>query len=91
MISSFHSRGIVDLDTCIKKHLIATCATDRTVRLWTYDQSNQFNCVLTKVFNNEETYSLALHPSGFHMVIGFAENIKMMNILDKDLVAYKTI
>ena len=78
------------MDTCIKKQLIATCATDRTVRLWKYDQSNSFSCELTKSFN-EETYSVALHPSGFHIVIGFAENIKMMNILSNDLVAYKNI
>lgn len=90
MISSFHSKGVVDLDVCIKKQLIATCATDRTVRLWSYNQSNTFKHELVKQFN-EETYSLALHPSGFHIVIGFAENIKMMNILSQDLVAYRSI
>lgn len=37
LISSFHSKGVVDLDVCIKKQLIATCATDRTVRLWSFN------------------------------------------------------
>jgi hypothetical protein len=40
---------------------------------------------------SEETYSLALHPSGFHIVVGFGECIKMMNILDKSLVSFKSI
>jgi WD40 repeat protein len=43
LITSFHSKGIVGLDVCIKKQLIATCATDRTVRIWSYNSSNVFS------------------------------------------------
>lgn len=90
LITSFHSKGISGLDVCVKKQLIATCATDRTVRLWSYNSNNQFTLDTSQSFN-EDTYSLALHPSGFHIVVGFSECIRMMNILDKSLVSYKTI
>ena len=36
VISSFHSKQILGLDVCIKKELVATCSSDRTVRLWSY-------------------------------------------------------
>jgi WD40 repeat protein len=32
-----------------------------------------------------------LHPSGFHLVVGFGECVKMMNILNNALVPFKTI
>jgi cilia- and flagella-associated protein 57 len=90
MITSFHSKGIVGLDVCVKKQILATCATDRTVRIWSYNQSNHFNLDLCQQFT-EETYSLAIHPSGFHLVVGFGECIKMMNILNNALVSFKSI
>lgn len=90
LITSFHSKGIIGLDVCIKKQMLATCATDRTVRIWSYNQSNHFTLDLCEAFN-EDTYSLALHPSGFHIVIGFSECIRMMNILNNHLVQFKSI
>lgn len=36
LITSFHSKGILGLDVCIKKQILATCATDRTIRIWSY-------------------------------------------------------
>lgn len=90
LITSFHSKGISGLDVCVKKQLIATCATDRTVRIWSYNSNNQFTLDASQSFT-EDTYSLALHPSGLHIVVGFSECIRMMNILDKSLVSYKTI
>ena len=89
LVSSFHSKAILGLDVCIKKQMIATCANDRTVRIWSY-ANNQFKLDFTH-HCGDEAYSLALHPSGFQIVVGFGEKIEMMNILDKSLVPYKSI
>ena len=35
--------------------------------------------------------SVAFHPSGFHIVVGFAEKIRMMNLFQDSLKEYKTI
>jgi len=39
----------------------------------------------------EDCISLALHPSGFHIVLGLADRVAMMNILNDDLEEYKPI
>lgn len=39
----------------------------------------------------EEAYSVALHPSGFHLVVGFSDSVRFMNILDNCLVPYKNL
>ena len=45
LITSFHSKYVTGLDTCIKKQIIATCSFDRTVRLWGFE-SRSHNCSL---------------------------------------------
>lgn len=81
LVTSFHSKPIHGLSLCIKKQIMATCSNDRSVRFWSYNNNNQFKLELRQNFP-EEAFSLALHPSGFHVVIGFQESVKMMNILD---------
>ena len=87
VVASFHSKRITGLDCCIKKQLVATCSDDKTVRIWSYSTGNQFSLEICKQFD-EEAFSLALHPSGFHIVVGFTNQIWMMNILDNDLVKF---
>ena len=36
LIYPFHSKSIQGIDTCIKKQLVATCSSDKTVRIWNY-------------------------------------------------------
>ena len=38
---------------------------------------------------NEEPTALAIHPSGFHLVVGFTSCLKMMNIFSGSLKTYK--
>ena len=42
LVHPFHSRPITGMDVCIKKNLIATCSADRTVKIWSYSASNDF-------------------------------------------------
>jgi cilia- and flagella-associated protein 57 len=32
----FHFGNIVGMDTCARKPLVATCGTDKSVRIWNY-------------------------------------------------------
>jgi len=81
----FHSGEVTGLDTCIRKPLIVTCGIDRSVRVWNYvDKALE----LMKYFQ-EEAYSIAFHPSGNKVVVGFADKLKLMNILMDDIRAYK--
>lgn len=50
LATPFHCKGILGVDTCIRKPLIATCSIDKTIRLWNYlDKSVE----LVKVFPEE--------------------------------------
>lgn len=86
VISLFHGPGlsgggITGMDTCVRKPLVATCGMDRTIRVWNIVEQR---LDLSKAFQ-EEPYSLAMHPSGLHLVVGFADKIRLMNLLMDDV------
>ena len=87
LIYPFHSRAIHGMDCCIKKQLLATCSIDKTVRIWNYMTKSLEIC---EVFQ-DEAYSVAFHPSGFHLIVGFTDKIRMMNVFQKCLKSYKEI
>ena len=76
------------MDICIKKNLIATCSIDKTVRIW--NNSNSPTLEICELFN-DEAYSVAFHPSGFHLIVGFTDRVRMMNVFSKSLKPYNTI
>ena len=81
----FHSQGVTGVDTCVRKPLVATCSTDKSVRIWNYvDKTSD----LVKFFP-EEAYSIAFHPSGLHVLVGFADKLRLMNLLMDDIRPYK--
>lgn len=88
--TSFHGPGatgshITGLDACVRKPLIATCGLDKSVRIWNYqDKSTD----IMKYFK-EDAYSIAFHPSGLHIVVGFADKLKMLNILMDDIRSFR--
>jgi len=86
-LTSFHSGPIFGLDVCVRKPLVVTCGTDKSVRIWNYVDKTQELC---KVFN-EEAFSVAFHPSGFHLIVGFADKVRLMNLLMEDFRTYKEI
>ena len=81
----FHSSQVTGLDTCVRKPLVATCGTDRTVRIWNYlDKSSD----ISKAFT-EEVHSISFHPSGLHVLAGFSDKLRLMNLLMDDIRQYK--
>jgi len=42
LVHAFHWRSISGMDVCIRKNLIATCSSDRTVKIWSYSPSLGF-------------------------------------------------
>ncbi len=66
---------------------VATCGDDRTVRIWNYLTHSLELC---KTFA-ERPCSIALHPSGWHVVIGFADRLKVCNVLMDELRLVKEL
>jgi WD40 repeat protein len=77
------------MDICLKKKLIATASADKTVRIWN-NQSNPPKLENVEVFN-DEAYSVAFHPSGFHLIVGFTDRIKLLNVFKDELKEYSFI
>mmetsp|Transcript_9007 Transcript_9007/g.25093 ORF Transcript_9007/g.25093 Transcript_9007/m.25093 type:complete len:1245 (-) Transcript_9007:111-3845(-) len=87
VLTSFHSGPILGLDVCVRKPLVVTCGADKSVRIWNYVERTQ---ELFKFFP-EDAYSVAFHPSGFHLIVGFSDKLKLMNLLMEDMRTYKEI
>jgi len=87
ILTSFHSGPILGLDVCVRKPLIVTCGIDKSVRIWNYVERTQDLCK----FFGEEAYSVAFHPSGFHLIVGFSDKLRLMNLLMEDMRTYKEI
>ena len=81
-VSSFHSpRAIVGMDVCTRKPLFVTIGKDNTLRVWNI-QNHQLD--LYKEFG-EEMFSVALHPTGLHIAVGFLDKVRVYHILLDDL------
>ncbi|KAI9091005.1 quinon protein alcohol dehydrogenase-like superfamily [Phlyctochytrium arcticum] len=81
----FHRGAISGLDTCVRKPILVTCGVDLSIRIWNYQQNT---CELVKYFS-EEPYSVALHPSGLYILVGFADKLRLMNVLMDDLRVFR--
>jgi len=81
----FHHMQITGLDTCSRKPFIVTCGMDRTVRVWNYNTQT----IEVMKFFNEPPHSVAFHPSGLHILVGFADNLRLCNLLMEELRPYK--
>ena len=83
----FHQNKITGLDVCIRKALVVTCGIDRAVKIWNYIDNTLEN---SKIFE-EEAYAVAIHPSGLHIIVGFQDKIKFLNIFENDLQSFKEL
>ena len=84
-LQPFHHGRITGMDTCIRKPLIVTSSSDKSVRIWNY-MDNQ--CVGMKYFQEEAT-SVAIHPSGLYVMIGFSDKLRLMSVLNDDMRLFK--
>lgn len=82
---SFHSKPITGLSICLRKPILATSSLDRSVRIWNYETKSLELC---KEFQ-EEAYSVALHPTGHFILVGFSDKLRLMNLLIDDIRAFK--
>lgn len=85
LAQSFHYSQIMGLDVCVRKPLIATCSMDKSVRIWNFETNN---LELYREFA-EEAYSIALHPSGLYILVGFSDKLRLMNLLIDDIRTFR--
>lgn len=91
-------RAVVGLDLCERKPIFVTAGADRTVRVWSHLQYTgpesglqadaRPTVELVKRFS-EEVHGIALHPSGFHIAVGFESGLQLLNVLMEDIKPVK--
>ncbi|TPP41044.1 WD domain, G-beta repeat family protein [Leishmania donovani] len=83
----FHTGGVVAVDTCVQRPLVATAGRDGSVFLW----NSITNVVEMRNNFQEEIVSMAMHPSGLHMIIAFTDSMRVFNIYEKELCEFKRL
>jgi hypothetical protein len=83
-----HAGPVTGLDVCVRKALIASCcSSDRSVRLWNWVDRT---CELHRTFA-DEIFSIAIHPTGLMVLVGFADKLRLMSVLMEDLKTIKEL
>lgn len=85
LLQPLHHGRITGMDTCIRKPIIVTSSTDRSVRLWNYVDNS---LVIMKYFQEDAT-SVAIHPSGLYLLVGFSDKLRLLSVLNDDMRLYK--
>lgn len=60
------------MDVCTQKSLAVTCGEDQTIRVWDFLERRLELCQHFP----EEAYSVAFHPSSYHILAGFADKLR---------------
>ena len=87
-LNGFHAGAVLDLSVCFCRPVVATVGMDHTVRLWNY---LTWECEISFYTGQEEPISVSIHPSGFHILVGFKERVRMYNVLKNTLKEYKSM
>ncbi|KEG09722.1 WDdomain 65 [Trypanosoma grayi] len=83
----FHSGPVVGVDVCVQRPFAVTAGRDRCIFLW-----NLITGIVEfrKRFHTD-IYSVAMHPSGLHLLVGLADGLRMMNLYNNDIREFKNI
>jgi len=80
----FHHKAITDISIAVRKPIVATCSQDGSLRVWNYEKKT---LELVKYFV-EVPLSVALHPSGLHVLVAFTGKLRLLNLLVDDVCAF---
>ena len=87
LLTLHHSGCVTGLSLCVRKPLAATCGVDRSIRLWNL---LSLECELV-VYFPECPLSVAFHPSGLHLLVGFSDKLRLCNVLLHEIRAYREL
>ncbi|GMF09271.1 unnamed protein product [Phytophthora lilii] len=78
---------VLQVDVCVQRPIVVTCGTDRTVRVW------NFELHLYELLHHcpEEPITVAVHPSGFQLVVAFKERVRIYQLLQESLRQVKEL
>jgi len=84
----FHLQPILCGDIARGRPLLATISADQSCRVWNYET---LKCELIHYFRGDEPLTLAMHPSGFQLLVSFKDRVRLFNILVDRLQGYQEV
>ncbi|KAG3110508.1 hypothetical protein PI124_g6033 [Phytophthora idaei] len=88
LIRHGHQIGpVLQVDVCVQRPIVVTCGTDKTVRVWNFEL-NHYE-LLSQC--PEEPTTVAVHPSGFQLVVAFKERVRIYQLLQENLRQVKEL
>ncbi|KAK1939385.1 Cilia- and flagella-associated protein 57 [Phytophthora citrophthora] len=78
---------VLQVDVCIQRPIVVTCGTDKTIRVWNFELNHYellHHCP-------EEPTTIAVHPSGFQLVVAFKERVRIYQLLQESLRQVKEL
>ncbi|KAJ4458174.1 putative cilia- and flagella-associated protein 57 [Paratrimastix pyriformis] len=77
VVPGYHYAPIIGAAVCARKSIVATISEDRSVRIINYLERR----LEMAEPQQEAMYSVDLHPSGLHLLLGSQDKLRLMNIL----------
>lgn len=89
LCGGFHPGPIVSIDMAVQRPLVVSaCRTECAVRIWNYVSRR---CELRWEFPGEEPISVAMHPMGYVLAVGFHDKFRMMQVFVEELKLYREV
>jgi WD40 repeat protein len=81
LVAANHHGAVTDISIALRKPLAATCSSDGSIRVWDYTTDK----LELKKYFQESGHSISMHPSGLHLLVGFSDKLRLLNILMDDI------
>lgn len=81
----YHHAAVVDVSMAVRRPLLATCSADGSVRVWDYVTGTMD----IKRYFPETPHGIAMHPSGYQLLVGFADKLRLMSVRADDMAIVK--
>jgi len=80
--SGFHCGSVSSLDVAVQRPVAVTCcAEDCTVRIWNFAANT---CEVGSTFLGDHPLSVALHPFGYLLGVGFQDKLRFFHVLSDE-------
>lgn len=76
IVAPFHAGAVNGLSLCVRKPLAVSCGVDKSIRIWNLEERT---LDLLHYFS-EEPLCVSFHPSGYLIVAGFSDKIRVLSV-----------
>ena len=83
----FHKHKVNAVSTCMKQQILATASSDHILFIWQYTTHPGQLTLQTVKSLTDLIQAVAIHPSGFYLVIGHLDRVKVYTVHTEDVAA----